>query len=80
MKLGSLAMVIGNVHVSTSPFVHKHRTKTTGVRRWFLRSELEKKFGADVATDIINRKLSDEKLKKSETRMFQDLPDREDQK
>lgn len=57
---------------------NKNRKKTTGVRRWFLRSELEKRFGVDVATDIVNRKLNDEKLKESETRLFEELPDRED--
>jgi len=57
---------------------NKNRKKTTGVRRWYLRSELEKRFGVDVATDIVNRKLNDEKLKESETRLFEELPDRED--
>jgi len=57
---------------------NKNRTKTTGVRRWFFRKELQTKFGVDVAADIINRNMLDEKLKKEETRMFKDLPDRED--
>lgn len=57
---------------------NKNRKKTTGVRRWYLKTELEKRFGKEVADDIIARKLGDEKLKATETRMFEELPDRED--
>lgn len=57
---------------------NKNRKKVTGVRRWYLKTELDKRFGKEVADDIAARKLSDEKLKASETRMFEELPDRED--
>lgn len=58
--------------------VNKKKNKSCGVRRWFLRSELIAKFGSDIAEDIINRKMTDDKLREEETRVHPDLPDRED--
>ena len=58
--------------------VSKNRNLTCGVRRWMNRTELEKRFGGDVAESIIERKMNDEELKKTETRLWKELPDRED--
>ena len=49
-----------------------------GLRRWYTFDEMVKKWGADIAEDIKNTKLGDEKLREREVRQHPELPHRQD--
>ena len=60
------------------PIRERHTSRTRGTRKWLTRAEVISRFGEELATQIINRKLFDEELKSRETRPHPDLPENED--
>ena len=57
----------------------RHSHKMRGARRWITEREISNKYGSDeIASDIVNRKLNDEQLRKTQVRDHPDLPGRAD--
>lgn len=53
----------------------RHSTKRRGVRRWLVMSELQDRFGKDLAEQLANRKLLDKELRQKEVRYHPEFPE-----
>ena len=52
----------------------RHRTSRRGIRKWLTASEMDCRFGQDLAEQMRQRKLLDKELKQKETRFHPELP------
>lgn len=57
----------------------RHTNKVRGARRWITEREIATKYqSAEIAAEIVHRKLSDEQLRRTQVRDHPDLPGRDD--